>query len=382
MRLLVCYTRDNDQANAKMKRWSTFFASFLPPDEEPFEPMFDVFYPIVNDLSLNAVVKSKNTTATTVGILSIPIYWRSLIRNILATGSNGVVVVVHNACNRPFTYQINGNQVVYLGVGDNHDTKYDDLVVTSKIVDLKSISERISGYSGATIDMDFCPYTLYIYPSDTMKASFVSNDATIFAVSVLLIFCFTSCIFFLYDRYVERRQRRVKSAAMHSSAIVSALFPASVQERLFPTVKAPKPHSIISERTTDTSVESSIVGSPIAQIYPETTVIFADIVGFTSWSSSRDPIQVFHLLETLYAGFDALARKHGVFKIETIGDCYVAVVGLPKRQKNHAIVMVKFASAIRSKMIELINELEGTLGPVSMLIVFLPFVISGITRRF
>ena len=60
-----------------------------------------------------------------------------------------------------------------------------------------------------------------------------------------------------------------------------------------------------------------------------------------------------------------MARKHGVFKIETIGDCYVAVVGLPKRQKNHAIVMVKFASAIRSKMIELINELEGTLGPVS-----------------
>ena len=100
-------------------------------------------------------------------------------------------------------------------------------------------------------------------------------------------------------------------------------------------------------------------------MYPETTVIFADIVGFTAWSSSRDPIQVFHLLETIYAGFDEIARKHGVFKIETIGDCYVAVVGLPKRRNNHAVVMVHFAKAICLKMIELTHKLENSLGPVS-----------------
>jgi class 3 adenylate cyclase len=45
--------------------------------------------------------------------------------------------------------------------------------------------------------------------------------------------------------------------------------------------------------------------------------MFADIVGFTAWSSVRDPVQVFRLLETIYGAFDAIARKRGVFKAGT-----------------------------------------------------------------
>ena len=52
-----------------------------------------------------------------------------------------------------------------------------------------------------------------------------------------------------------------------------------------------------------------------------------DIAGFTAWSSVRDPAQVFILLETIYAAFDKLATRRRVFKVETIGDCYVAVTG-------------------------------------------------------
>jgi class 3 adenylate cyclase len=53
--------------------------------------------------------------------------------------------------------------------------------------------------------------------------------------------------------------------------------------------------------------------------------MFADIVGFTAWSSSKEPSQVFTLLETIYQAFDEIARLRRVFKVETIGDCYVAV---------------------------------------------------------
>jgi class 3 adenylate cyclase len=49
--------------------------------------------------------------------------------------------------------------------------------------------------------------------------------------------------------------------------------------------------------------------------------------GFTKWSSVRNPVQVFELLETLYGAFDEVADRRKVFKIETIGDCYVAVTG-------------------------------------------------------
>ena len=45
-------------------------------------------------------------------------------------------------------------------------------------------------------------------------------------------------------------------------------------------------------------------------------IFFADLVGFTKWSSSREPTHVFRLLETVYAAFDKIAERRGVFKIE------------------------------------------------------------------
>jgi class 3 adenylate cyclase len=59
--------------------------------------------------------------------------------------------------------------------------------------------------------------------------------------------------------------------------------------------------------------------------FPRPRFCFADISGFTAWSSPRES-QVFILLETIYKAFD---RSAACFKVETVGDCYVAVTGLP-----------------------------------------------------
>jgi class 3 adenylate cyclase len=53
----------------------------------------------------------------------------------------------------------------------------------------------------------------------------------------------------------------------------------------------------------------------------------SDIAGFTKWSSLREPEAVFILLEALYEAFDKIATKRKVYKIETIGDCYLAITG-------------------------------------------------------
>jgi class 3 adenylate cyclase len=73
---------------------------------------------------------------------------------------------------------------------------------------------------------------------------------------------------------------------------------------------------------------------------------------------------VFRLLETLYAAFDKIAKELGVFKLGTIGDAYVSVVGLPTPRKHHAVVSARFAAECRRKMNELTESLELTLGPV------------------
>ena len=78
---------------------------------------------------------------------------------------------------------------------------------------------------------------------------------------------------------------------------------------------------------------------------------------------ARQPKQVFVLLESIYGAFDELARKRGVFKVETIGDSYVAVAGLPQPRKDHAVVMAKFARDCRDKIVQVTRDLEVLLGP-------------------
>ncbi|KAL7547034.1 LOW QUALITY PROTEIN: hypothetical protein ACHAWF_010347 [Thalassiosira exigua] len=102
---------------------------------------------------------------------------------------------------------------------------------------------------------------------------------------------------------------------------------------------------------------------PIAEVFEKTTVMLADIEGFTAWCSEREPSQVFRLLETVYREFDIEARKLGVFKVETVGDCYVAVTGLPDPRDDHAIVIAKYAVRCLLKFNVLTKRLEANLGP-------------------
>ena len=77
----------------------------------------------------------------------------------------------------------------------------------------------------------------------------------------------------------------------------------------------------------------------------------------------REPSQVFMLLEGLYSAFDDLALRRKVFKVETIGDCYVAVCGVPDPNPSHASVMVRFARDCLSAMNIVLQNLTVELGP-------------------
>ena len=57
--------------------------------------------------------------------------------------------------------------------------------------------------------------------------------------------------------------------------------------------------------------------------YEGVTILYADIVGFTAWSSNRKPIEVVTMLSKLFTTFDHLCVKNHVYKVHTIGDCYV-----------------------------------------------------------
>lgn len=71
-----------------------------------------------------------------------------------------------------------------------------------------------------------------------------------------------------------------------------------------------------------------------AQSFPDTTMLFSDIVGFTSICSSASPFQVISMLESLYRVFDEFCGVFDVYKVETIGDAYCVAKGLEGRSKT------------------------------------------------
>ena len=84
----------------------------------------------------------------------------------------------------------------------------------------------------------------------------------------------------------------------------------------------------------------------IADASSDVTVLFADIVGFTPLAERLSPSELVALLDRVFARWDALAARHGVEKIKTIGDAYMAAAGIPLARRDHAEVIAEMALAM------------------------------------
>ncbi|HEX9179421.1 MAG TPA: adenylate/guanylate cyclase domain-containing protein [Burkholderiales bacterium] len=81
----------------------------------------------------------------------------------------------------------------------------------------------------------------------------------------------------------------------------------------------------------------------IADIFPEATVLFADIAGFTQISARMTPHALVTVLTRIFSAFDRLCASYGVEKIKTIGDAIMVASGLPSPRSDHIAVMAAFS---------------------------------------
>ena len=84
-------------------------------------------------------------------------------------------------------------------------------------------------------------------------------------------------------------------------------------------------------------------GQTFADGFVECSILFADLVGFTTWANEKQPEEVVRKLNHLFSKFDDLCDEFQIEKIKTIGDAYMVAAGVPEEDPHHAYNIIKFA---------------------------------------
>jgi class 3 adenylate cyclase/HAMP domain-containing protein len=125
---------------------------------------------------------------------------------------------------------------------------------------------------------------------------------------------------------VEQRTGELRQEKEKSEQLLLNILPAEIADRLMRTNKSPAEH------------------------FEEATILFADIVGFTSISARIEPLQLVAGLNQIFSAFDQLTEKYGLEKIKTIGDAYMVVGGLPASRPDHCEAIANMALDMRAYM--------------------------------
>ena len=288
-------------------------------------------------------------------ILLVTLPWSFVLAEVLPAHMSAVCLL-GNTDGQSFTYVVSESSLEYVGKGDHRtETSKESYVELEWTTVLHStIAEGRPDMS--SVDADYLRQFITLVPSNEQGYMSTETNSIFYASMVALVFAFVILLFALYDWLVRTRQKKILSVAVRSDKLVASLFPAQVRDRL---LQASSFHDDASDRgdrgdsespfedteSSDSSPNAKVgedntkdppkrrlrhflrdsTGStmdvtkaeekPIADLFPHCTVLFADIAGFTAWSSEREPTQVFTLLQKVYMSFDKAARKRGVFKV-------------------------------------------------------------------
>lgn len=164
--------------------------------------------------------------------------------------------------------------------------------------------------------LNFAPVDGLLLPTDGRLRDMISSHTML---SVVII---NAALIFYALTLVHRAEVELEQQHERSEALIATVMPDSIATRL----KAGE------ER--------------IADRIETLSVVFADLVGFTSAAHDLAPERIVGFLDSLVRTFDALAEQHGVEKIKTVGDCYMAAAGFDGRAREGAIAIGRFALAM------------------------------------
>ena len=188
-------------------------------------PQTVIVHPVFADFTKDAPI---------VGYVIAVVPWDRFFKHILAEDSEPVMAIVQVTCDKEIlSFEVQGHEATFLSEDqDLHDTRYDYIEVTERLFDFAS---------DPTLTQPDCIYTLSIYATSTMEATFHTNEALTYAMLVVAVVGFTSIVIMLYDFFMHRRQSHIQDKANRAGAIVSVRLCCGV-EVLVPGAFEQKPH--------------------------------------------------------------------------------------------------------------------------------------------
>ncbi|MCU0434121.1 MAG: tetratricopeptide repeat protein [Bacteroidia bacterium] len=149
-----------------------------------------------------------------------------------------------------------------------------------------------------------------------------------------------------------RRQRLIRNsilAGLVAVIIFSVIF--YLQRNRIKKEKNRSEELLLNILPAEVAEELKAKGSADARLMNEVTILFADFKGFTMLSEKLSPKELVAEIDGFFSAFDRIMMKHGVEKIKTIGDAYMAAGGLPVPNTSHAADVVRAAFEIQDYML-------------------------------
>lgn len=144
----------------------------------------------------------------------------------------------------------------------------------------------------------------------------------------------TSRVVFIQQKTIQEQKDRIQNEQEKSENLLLNILPESIAQRL---------------KNKD---------SVIADSFENISVLFADLVGFTSLSARLSPEEIVTLLNDIFSRFDDWVDSYGLEKIKTIGDSYMVVGGLPVPQMDHVPKMALLALNMQQEVSRLNSQLN------------------------
>ena len=182
----------------------------------------------------------------------------------LGEGQEAFIVV--QSCDSNSTFKVVGSKAIFVGLGDKYDGEFRNLGVTGEFVNGTDTDGEMAGFK----------HKVHVFPSESMKREFITPKPLICSAVIVSVYFFSGLVFILYDFFVTNRQKHTEKKAETSSAIVQELFPGDVAVKLYSTPTGLLPGGT---RSMSDSGSLSTAKTSIADFYPATTIMFADIAG-------------------------------------------------------------------------------------------------------